>query len=601
MASASATLDKQAILARYKAERDKRLREEGSSQYIEMSGEYAHYLDDPYMPVVPREPLTDHVTFAMIGGGFAGLCVGARLAQAGIKDVRIIEKAGDFGGTWYWNRYPGAQCDTASIIYLPLLEETGHMPTEKYAHAPEILEQSRRIGRTFGLYDKALFHTRVTDMVWDEAGSLWVITTDRGDRFTADYIGTGTGPLHVPKLPGIPGIETFKGHSFHTSRWDYDYTGGDTNGAPLDKLKDKRVAIIGTGATAVQCVPHLARAGGTVYVVQRTPSSVDVRANAPIDPDWFASIASPGWQKRWLDNFARNVGMGPPPAEDLVQDGWTDLTRRIRERIMTLPMDQMTPSNMMAAFEDADLEKMSEIRDRTDSIVHDKATADRLKAWYRQLCKRPCFHDAYLQAFNEPGTQLIDTDGKGVERIDETGFWVNGTHYDVDCIIYASGFEVGTSYERRSGFDIAGVGGKRLSEAWKDGMRTMHGLHVHGFPNAFIVQFAQGANFIINVPHNWTDAGDTIAAIVSKARNTGAKRVEVTAEAQEKWVELLMHAPGRMMDAVADCTPGYYNNEGHGYGESAAFGVGYPAGPVAYFNYIDGWRNSGKFEGLAFN
>ncbi len=601
MASAAATLDKQAILARYKAEREKRLREDGSSQYIEMSGEYAHYLDDPYMPVVPREPLTDHVTFAMIGGGFAGLCVGARLAQAGIKDVRIIEKAGDFGGTWYWNRYPGAQCDTASIIYLPLLEETGHMPTEKYAHAPEILEQSRRIGRTFGLYDKALFHTRVTDMVWDEGRSLWVITTDRGDRFTADYIGTGTGPLHVPKLPGIPGIETFKGHSFHTSRWDYDYTGGDTNGAPLDKLKDKRVAIIGTGATAVQCVPHLARAGGTVYVVQRTPSSVDVRANAPIDRDWFASIAAPGWQKRWLDNFARNVGMGPPPAEDLVQDGWTDLTRRIRERIMTLPMDQMTPANMMAAFEDADLEKMSEIRDRTDAIVRDKATADRLKAWYRQLCKRPCFHDAYLQAFNEPGTQLIDTDGKGVERIDETGFWVNGTHYDVDCIIYASGFEVGTSYERRSGFDIAGVGGKRLSEAWKDGMRTMHGLHVHGFPNAFIVQFAQGANFIINVPHNWTDAGDTIAAILSHARDTGARRVEVTAEAQEKWVELLMHAPGRMMDAVADCTPGYYNNEGHGYGESAAFGVGYPAGPVAYFNYIAGWRTSGKFEGLAFS
>ncbi|KPF76399.1 monooxygenase [alpha proteobacterium AAP81b] len=593
-------IDKDAILARYRAERDKRLRDDGNDQYVEIAGAYAHYLDDPYTPRVERAPVTDHVTFAMVGGGFAGLCVGARLVEAGITDVRIIDKAGDFGGNWYWNRYPGAQCDTASIIYLPLLEETGHIPTEKYAHAPEILEQSRRIGRTFNLYDKALFHTRVTDMVWDEDRGVWVVTTDRGDRFTADYIGMGTGPLHVPKLPGIPGIERFQGHSFHTSRWDYDYTGGDTYGAPLDKLQDKRVAIIGTGATAVQCVPHLARAGGTVYVVQRTPSSVDVRANQPIDPEWFKTIATPGWQKRWLENFAQNVGMGPPPGEDLVQDGWTDLTRRIRERIMGLPMDQMTPEKMMLAYEDADLEKMSEIRARAEAIVADRDTADKLKAWYRQLCKRPCFHDAYLQAFNEPGTHLIDTDGKGVERIDETGFWVNGQHYEVDCIIYSTGFEVGTAHERRAGFDIAGVGGKRLSEAWADGMRTLHGLHVHGFPNAFVVQFAQGANFIVNVPHNWTDAGETIAAVIRHARDTGASRVDARPEAQAKWVELLLSGPGMMAGAAPDCTPGYYNNEGKAMDARAAFGVGYPAGPVAYFRYIDGWRQSGRFEGLEF-
>lgn len=593
-------LDKAAILARYQAERDKRLRDDGNDQYIEIAGQYAHYLEDPYTPVTQRPPVTDHVTFAMVGGGFAGLCVGARLVQAGITDVRIIDKAGDFGGTWYWNRYPGAQCDTASIIYMPLLEETGHMPTEKYAHAPEILEQSRRIGQTFGLYEKALFHTRVTDMVWDEARTVWVITTDRGDCFTADYVGTGTGPLHLPKLPGIPGIDSFKGHSFHTSRWDYAYTGGDTHGAPLHKLKDKRVAIIGTGATAVQCVPHLARAGGTVYVVQRTPSSVDVRANAPTDPDWFQSIATPGWQQRWLDNFVRNVSMGPPPTEDLVQDGWTDLTRRIRERIMRLPMDQMTPENMIAAFEDADLEKMSEIRARAEAIVADKDTAEKLKAWYRQLCKRPCFHDAYLQAFNEPGTHLVDTDGKGIERIDETGFWVGGKHYEVDCIIYASGFEVGTAHERRAGFDMAGVGGSRLSQAWQNGMRTLHGLHVHGFPNAFIVQFAQAANFVINVPHNWVDAADTIAAVVRHARDIGARTIEATIEAEQKWVELVLTTAPGMVGAAADCTPGYYNNEGKTRDASAAFGVGYPAGPVAFFSYIDGWRRSGRFEGLAF-
>jgi cyclohexanone monooxygenase len=600
MQQQDAMLDKAAILARYRAEREKRLRADGNDQYVEAAGQFAHYLDDPYTPRVERAPVTDHVTFAMVGGGFAGLCVGARLVQAGITDVRLIDKAGDFGGTWYWNRYPGAQCDTASIIYLPLLEETGHMPTEKYAHAPEILEQSRRIGRTFGLYDKALFHTRVTDMVWDDAKSVWVITTDRGDRFTADYIGMGTGPLHVPKLPGIPGLESFRGHSFHTSRWDYAYTGGDTHGAPLDRLADKRVAIIGTGATAVQCVPHLARAAKTLYVVQRTPSSVDVRANAPTDPEWFRAIATPGWQRRLLDNFARNVGMGPPPDEDLVQDGWTDLTRRIRERIRNLPPEQMTIEGMMAAYEDADLEKMAEIRARADSIVKDPETADRLKAWYRQLCKRPCFHDAYLQAFNNPNTHLVDTDGKGVERIDETGFWVAGRHYEVDCIIYASGFEVGTAHERRAGFDIAGVGGRRLSEAWSEGMRTLHGLHVAGFPNAFIVQFAQGSNFVINVPHNWTDAGDTIAAILTHARETGARRIEATPQAQAAWVDLLLQGLGPMAGAAPDCTPGYYNNEGKGLDEKARYAVGHPAGPVAFFQHIANWRSSGRFEGLAF-
>ena len=277
-------IDKEKLRRKYMEERDKRLRADGNDQYLELKGQLAHYLDDPYTPVTPREPKTDHVTFAFIGGGFAGLVTAARLKEAGINDVRIIEKGGDFGGTWYWNRYPGAQCDTASMVYMPLLEETGHMPTEKYAHAPEILEHCRRIGKQFGLYDNALFHTEVTDLKWDEAHSRWIIHTNRGDAFTAQFIGMGTGPLHVPKLPGIAGIENFKGHSFHTSRWDYDYTGGDPSGAPMDKLADKRVGIIGTGATSVQCVPHLARAAKELYVFQRTPSSVDVRANAPIDP-----------------------------------------------------------------------------------------------------------------------------------------------------------------------------------------------------------------------------------------------------------------------------------------------------------------------------
>jgi cation diffusion facilitator CzcD-associated flavoprotein CzcO len=594
----SQPIDKERLRQKYMEERNKRLRADGNDQYIQVKGQLAHYLDDPYTPVTSREPKTDHVTFAFIGGGFAGLVTSARLIEAGVSDVRIIEKGGDFGGTWYWNRYPGAQCDTASLVYMPLLEETGHMPSEKYAHAPEILEHCQRIGRQYGLYDNALLHTEVTNLEWDEIRSRWVIQTNRGDAFTADFIGMGTGPLHVPKLPGIPGIESFKGHSFHTSRWDYDYTGGDPAGVPMEKLADKRVGIIGTGATSVQCVPYLARACKELFVFQRTPSSVDVRANAPIDPGWFSTIATSGWQQRWLENFTANQA-GGNAEEDLVQDGWTDLSRRIRSKIQQLPREQRIPKNMLAAFEDSDFEKMEEIRSRVDAIVADRETAAKLKAWYRQLCKRPCFHDEYLQAFNVPGTHLIDTDGKGVEKITETGVVVAGREYPLDCIIYASGFEVGTEYRRRSGFDMSGRGGVKLSEHWASGMRSKHGIHVHGFPNAFFVQPTQGANLISNVPHNLTEAARTIAMMVGHAREKGFKQIEVTREAENKWVELLLTGAGRMIGAP-DCTPGYYNNEGREPGPAAKLNVGHPAGATAYFKYIDAWRSSGEFEGVEF-
>ena len=592
------TLDKDALKRKYAEERAKRLRPDGNAQYLQLKDQLAHYLDDPYTPHIEREPKTDHVTAAFIGGGFAGLVTGARLKEAGVGDVRIIEKGGDFGGTWYWNRYPGAQCDTASFVYMPLLEETGHMPTEKYAHAPEILEHCQRIGKQYGLYDNALFHTEVTDLEWDEDRSAWIVRTNRGDEFTAQFLAMGTGPLHVPKLPGIPGIETFQGHSFHTSRWDYDYTGGDPSGAPMDQLGDKRVAIIGTGATAVQCVPHLAPACEKLYVCQRTPSSVDVRDNRPTDPEWFAQMATPGWQQRWLENFTANQ-TGMIVEEDLVQDGWTDLARRIRTRILAAGADGLTIDAMRAAYEDSDFEKMTEIRHRVEEVVEDPETAERLKAWYRQLCKRPCFHDEYLDAFNEPGTHLLDTDGKGVERITERGVVVQGVEYEVDCIIYASGFEVGTEYTRRSGYDMAGRDGLRLSEYWADGMRSKHGTHVHGFPNAFIVGFTQGANLISNIPHNLTESGQTIAMIVKHALDHGHREVEVTKEAEDAWLDLLATGAGALL-ASADCTPGYYNNEGQPDGAGWAQLAGYPGGAMAYFKYLEEWRTKGDFDGLEF-
>ncbi|HEX9030408.1 MAG TPA: NAD(P)/FAD-dependent oxidoreductase [Streptosporangiaceae bacterium] len=588
--------DLDALRHRYAQERAKRLRPDGNDQYLELKGALAHLRQDPYASRVEREARHDHVTVTFVGGGFAGLVTGARLREIGIPDVRIVEKAGGFGGTWYWNRYPGAQCDTASLIYLPLLEETGYMPSERYAHAPEILAHCDRIATRYGLHDQALFHTEVTDLEWD--GCRWIVRTDRGDEFTSQFVALGTGPLHVAKLPGIPGIETFAGHAFHTSRWDYAYTGGDPEGAPMDRLAGKRVAVIGTGATSVQCVPRLAPACGELFVFQRTPSSVDVRDNQPIDPGWFSAVATPGWQERWLDNFCANMSAGEFPADDLVNDGWTDLAKRIRGRLAAPRPDPASFTDLLADFEQADFEKMSEIRARVDSIVADPVTADALKAWYRQLCKRPCFHDEYLAAFNLPSVHLVDTDGRGVERITPAGVVVAGAEYQVDCIIYASGFEVGTEPVRRFGFDLTGTGGVRLSDYWSAGMRSLHGIHVHGFPNAFLVQLGQGGNFVANVPHNLTDAARTVASVVSYMRDNALDVVDVSLQAEDAWMELLTPNPV-MTSFLASCTPGYYNNEGQDPSPHSPL-VGYSGGAPAYFRYIDQWRSSGDFKGLEF-
>ncbi len=592
-------IDRDELRRRYRAEREKRLRPDGNDQYLQPTGKFAPLLDDPYVTPEPRPPRHDEVTVACIGAGWSGLVTGAALRQAGIDDICLIDKAGDVGGVWYWNRYPGAMCDTASMIYLPLLEETGHMPSHKYTFAPENLAHAQRIATTFDLYEDALLSTGVSSLTWDDAAARWVICTDRGDEVRAKYVTIGAGPLHRPKLPGIPGIESFAGHTFHTSRWDYAYTGGSPDGDPMTGLAGKRVGIIGTGATAVQCIPYLARDAGELFVFQRTPSSIDVRNNRALDADWFATL-EPGWQQRWLENFT-TLQTGGFADEDLVEDGWTDIAKRIRDRVVASMGEDFGPDTIRRAYVESDDEKMNEIRARVDAVVEDPATAEALKPWYRQLCKRPCFHDEYLQAYNVPTCHLVDTDGQGVERIDETGVWVAGEHYELDCLVFASGFEVGTTNDRRWGFDPVGRDGESLSERWADGMRSLHGIHVHDFPNLFVVGPNQGANLISNFPHNLTEAGRTIAAVVAHAEETGASAVEVTAEAEQSWIELLETSQVGLLGDSADCTPGYYNNEGREMDTKARLNwIGYPQGPMAYFAYIDQWRNSGAFEGLEF-
>ena len=592
--------DPDELHAKYLAERDKRLREDGIGQYVEVKAEFSHYVDDPYVePGFTREPVFDDVEFTVIGGGFGGLLMGARLREAGFEKIRMIESGGDFGGTWYWNRYPGAMCDVESYVYLPLLEELNYIPKHKYSFAPEILEHSRAIGRHYRLYDDALLQTTIKELRWDEAAKRWIVSTNRGDRFTTQFVAMANGPLSRPKLPGIPGINEFEGHTFHTSRWDYRYTGGDSNGG-LTRLKDKRVGIIGTGATAIQCVPHLGEWAKELYVFQRTPSSVDVRNNAETDPAWAASL-TPGWQRRRQDNFNILVAGGDQD-EDLVHDGWTDIFRNLTgtaakqiARKLGRPLTGPERGEVMAL---ADYRKMNQVRARVDSIVEDPATAALLKPWYRQFCKRPCFHDEYLQTYNRPNVHLVDTNGKGVEALTRRGVVANGVEHEVDCLIFATGFEVGTSYTRRAGYDIVGRGGLTLSEHWGEGLRTLHGLTSHGFPNCFFLGFTQTA-ITISVPQALREQADHVTYIVNEAKKRGAEALEPTAEGEDAYVQEVRSLARMGQRFYMECTPGYYNSEGAVGNRSGFFSDMYGAGPLAFFDKLAAWRAGGDLPGLA--
>ncbi|KAF2711036.1 FAD/NAD(P)-binding domain-containing protein [Pleomassaria siparia CBS 279.74] len=584
--------DPTALKDKYIAERDKRLqRGQGLEQYIHLDGHLSHYLNDPWVePGFTRDPVEEEVDVVIIGGGYGAQLVAVRLVEAGVKNFRIVEKAGDFGGTWYWNRYPGAQCDIESYIYMPLLEEIGYMPSEKYARAKELLAHSRMIGEKFGLYPRTLFQTEVKSLRWNDGEGLWLTSTSRGDSIKSRFVIPAAGPLHRPKLPGLKGIEDFKGHSFHSSRWDFDYTGGNPDGG-LEKLKDKRIGIIGTGATAVQIVPHLGEWAKQVYVFQRTPSSIDVRGNKPTDPSWAEKLQK-GWQQKRMDNFDSVVNGGTEP-EDMVADGWTDI---IRELMTKQPPAGMTPVEAAAERQLADFRKMEEVRARADSLVEDKDTANSLKPWYNQFCKRPCFHDEYLQTFNVPTVKLVDTKGNGVDRITDKGIVANGEEYEIDCLIYATGFELATKWTHRTGFDIYGRDGISITQKWADGASTLHGWSSRGFPNCFFVSIVQAA-LTPNFMHVTGEQAKHFAYVISECQKRNIRTVEPTKQAEEDWCNTIVAGTAARAEFFKECTPGYYNNEGKP-SKTAAKNATYGGGSPAFLKLLTDWRNANELKGL---
>ena len=578
------TRDFEALHDKYLAERDKRLRGDGAAQYVEMENPFIGDVNDPYADVrIDRAAVSEDVDVAIVGGGFSGLLAATSLLKEGVTDIRIIEKGSDVGGTWYWNRYPGCRCDVDSYTYLPLIEDHGEMPTESFSRAPEILDHARRIADRTGLYDKTLLQTGVSGADWNEATGRWLVTTDRGDEIRARFVCMASGILSRPKLPGIPGARDFKGHSFHTSRWDYDYTKGDTTGG-LTGLKDKSVAIIGTGASAVQAIPYLGEWCRNLFVVQRTPAAVDDRENAPTDPAWYNN-QEPGWWERRALNFEGFVN-SIPQTEDLIQNGWTRNWGKMTEAMYK----GETPEEMGRLRQQADFEKMEVMRARIANIVKDPATAEALKPYFNWMCKRPLFVDNYFETYNRPNVTLIDTKGRGLDRITGNSIVFEGRDYEVDCIIYASGFEVASPPDRTAGFDMHGVGGISLSDYWAEGRKTLHGMLTHNFPNMGIISGLKHAGITWSITFMNRRQSEHFAALVKRCLDSG-NNFDVTEQAEQSWLEVLKDKAMVDDTFLRECTPGYYNNEGKDQRDSIWLS-NYGGGPFEYMDVLRDWIGS---------
>ncbi|KAJ5890097.1 hypothetical protein N7504_010907 [Penicillium tannophilum] len=585
----------------YTQEREKRLRPGARSEYLDLYSleRFRHFKSDKWAEEEacnPDDPLRpddgSQCEILIIGGGWSGLVTAVRLLEAGFKlgDIRIVDFAAGFGGTWYWNRYPGLCCDVESYIYMPLLEETGYVPTQKYVSGNELREHAKRIAAKWNLNRIAWFQNRVTSLAWDDNSQEWATTLvpqgmhgKEGDPITvrSRFAVLATGLLFVPHVPDIPGIEKFKGACFHPARWDYQTTGGTAEKPDMVNLKDKRVGIIGTGATAVQAVPHLALWSKDLCVFQRTPSAVDRRDNEPTDAEWARNeFSTPGWQKARQSNFHDFVTNAPCKASnDMVRDGWTRMPS-YSAMTGTQSLDCSTPEAIQKHLETLhalDLPRQESIRKRVDEVVTDPDVASKLKPWYPGWCKRPCFHDGYLQTFNEPHVHLVDTSAVGIKEITAEGVVVGDEEYKLDVLIVSTGYRslFAPSPAGRVSIEIKGRNGLSFDKKWEEGVTTLHGMMSNGFPNLFwpgLVQAGAGPNFTACVEMFGTHVASIISHAVETTRptegnieSTGKYKipctVEPTADGEEEWSQLVASQAGAFA-SIGGCTPNYYNGEG---------------------------------------
>ena len=588
--------DPEAVRAKYLAERDKRL-VAGRADIRDLRHDeyFAKYRDDPFTPATERDPVVDEVDVVILGGGIAGVTTGAHLRQAGIERIRIIDQAGGIGGTWYWNRYPGVMCDVESYIYMPMLEEIGYVPSQRYAFGEEILRHLEAVAEHYDLVDDALFHTGVTRAEWREEESRLADPHRPRRRHHVPLVRAGArhpqpdeaacpqrhGGLRRPLLPhGALGLRLHRRRPPGPAREPEGQDGGADRHRCLGHPVPASAGRIGQAGLRLPAHPLGHR-----------------RAGQPPDRRRLRATLEPGWQRARNDNF-QAIMLGRPAEVDQIDDGWTHhyavVNNPPRRKGMSL-------TEFIENAEAMDYEIMDEHRRRVDALVEDPDTAEILKPYYRYICKRPCFHDEYLSAYNSPNVTLIDCPA-GMERITEAGPLVNGQEYAVDCIVYGTGFEPErTPLYRRAGHDIVGRDGVTLAEKWADGAASLYGIMSRGFPNLFLMPApTQQAVVTVNYTQLAVAGAEFVTGAISLLRKQGVEAFDVSAQAEEAWTQKIVDSYVAGTTVMAACTPSRINNEGHPETINPRDG-NYGGGFGDWFGYrdlLERWVADGRFEGL---
>jgi cyclohexanone monooxygenase len=463
----------------------------------------------------------------IVGAGFAGLYMLHRLRGLGLS-ARVLEAADGIGGTWYWNRYPGARCDVESMDYSysfsPELEQEWEW-TERYASQPEILRYIEHVADRFDLRRDITLSTRVTSAVWDEGAAAWTVETDRGDRIAARFCIMATGCLSTPQRPAFKGLERFQGRWYHTGFWPHE--GVDFTG--------QRVAVIGTGSSAIQSIPIIARQAAHLSVFQRTPNYSIPARNAPMDP---------GYQRAWKASYREHrrqaresrIGFVVERSDASALELSPEERRREYEQ-------RWTRGGLGFSATFADLLTSQEandtaaefFREKIRAIVRDPEAAEALVPRdYPLGTKRLCVDTDYYATFNRPNVTLVDIRKSPIEEITARGLRTQHAEYAVDSLVFAIGFDAMTG--ALLAIDIRGRGGAALRETWEAGPRTYLGLAVAGFPNLFTITGPGSPSVLSNMIVSIEQHVDWIADCMTHLRARGLRAIEATAEAEEAWV-----------------------------------------------------------------
>jgi cation diffusion facilitator CzcD-associated flavoprotein CzcO len=465
----------------------------------------------------------------VVGAGFAGLFQLYRLRELGLI-TRVFEAAGDVGGTWYWNRYPGARCDIESMAYSysfsSELEQEWNW-SERYATQPEILRYADHVAERFGLRPHITFNTTVTSAVYDESAHAWTVSTDAGERVTARFLIVATGCLSTANVPSIPGIGSFVGPVYHTGRWPHE---------PVD-FTAKRVGVIGTGSSGIQSIPVIAEQAAELIVFQRTPNFTLPAANRPLVEDEVRERKARYPEYREQLRNAKSGFLKPVPTHSALA-----VTPEEREAAYQAAWESGVLGALNSVFNDtliswAANETAAEfVRDKIRAIVSDPGTAEMLCARdYPIGTKRPCLDTGYYATYNKPHVKLVNLRTTPIEEITASGIRTSEREYELDAIVFATGFDAITGAV--SAIDIRGKQNRALKEKWADGPRNYLGLASAGFPNLFTITGPLSPSVLTNMMVSIEEHVDWITSCIAHMCGNAFTEIDVTAEAERRWTQ----------------------------------------------------------------